>query len=82
MITDELTCQELVEIVTDYLEGALSAEERARFEAHLADCPGCRNYMAQIQTTIRVSGLLSEETIPPAARDGLLYRFRSWKKKA
>ena len=76
----DLTCQELVELVTDYLEGALSAQERARFEEHLAMCTGCRNYLAQMRQTIGSLGRLSEEAIPPQARDDLLGVFRNWKK--
>ncbi len=76
----DLNCQELVELVTDYIEGALSAQERARFEAHLAKCTGCRNYLAQMRLTIRSVGRLSEEDIPAQARDDLLGVFRNWKK--
>lgn len=76
----ELTCQELVELVTDYLEGALPAAERARFEEHLAKCTGCRNYLAQMRMTISSLGRLSEEAIPTQARDDLLGVFRNWKK--
>ena len=76
----ELTCQELVELVTEYLEGSLSAPARARFEEHLAMCAGCRNYLAQMRRTISALGRLSEESISPQARDDLLGVFRNWKK--
>ena len=76
----ELSCQELVELVTDYLEGALPAQARARFEEHLAKCTGCSNYLAQMRRTISALGRLSEESIPPQARDDLLGVFRNWKK--
>ena len=76
----ELSCQELVELVTDYLEGSLPAQARARFEEHLAMCTGCRNYLAQMRQTISSLGQLSEETISPEARDDLLGVFRNWKK--
>ena len=75
---DELACQELVEIVSDYLEGALSDPERERFDAHLEICEGCRRYVDQMQTTIRVVGTLSEEHLAPAAKDQLLQLFREW----
>lgn len=75
----ELTCQELVELVTDYLEQALPPEEQARFEAHLAGCRGCRTYVEQMRQTIAVVGTLTEETIPPPAREDLLTAFRHWK---
>ena len=76
----DLTCQELVELVTDYLEGSLSAAQRARFEEHLTKCTGCRNYLAQMRQTIKLTGKLSEESITPQARDDLLGVFRNWKK--
>jgi len=56
---DELTCQELVEIVSDYLKGALPLDERQRFEAHLEICEGCRRYLDQMRTTILVIGRLN-----------------------
>ncbi|MBP1692587.1 MAG: anti-sigma factor, partial [Chloroflexi bacterium] len=55
-----MTCQQFVELVTDYLEGSLSPEDRARFEAHLAVCDGCEIYLEQIEETIRLTGKLSE----------------------
>ena len=76
---EELTCQELVELVTDYLEEALPAPERARFEAHLNECDGCPLYLNQIRTTIRLVGTLTEDRLAPTARDELLVLFRHWK---
>jgi anti-sigma factor RsiW len=76
---DELACSELVELVTDYLEGALAPAESARLEAHLDDCEGCRIHLAQVRRTIEVVGALTEESIPKEARDDLLAVFRSWK---
>jgi anti-sigma factor RsiW len=78
---DELTCRELVELVTEYLEGALPDEERARFEAHLAECEGCAAYLAQMRDTLRIAGRLREESIAPAARESLLRAFRDWKER-
>ena len=60
-----LTCVELVELVTDYLEGALSPRERARFDAHLAECDGCQAYVEQMRTVIALTGRITEEAIPP-----------------
>lgn len=77
--TNRLTCQELVELVTDYFEGALSPAERARFEAHLGGCSGCQRYLGQLQGTLRLLGSLSEENIPNEAKDYLLRVFRDWK---
>jgi anti-sigma factor RsiW len=75
-----LTCRELVELVTDYLEGALPARERARFEAHLPTCSGCRAYLEQMRTTIRLTGRLTEDAIPEQATAELLRVFRDWKR--
>ena len=76
---NELSCQEFVELVTDYLEGVLPAGDRARFEAHLAICPGCNRYFDQMRLTIAAVGQLTEESIEPAARAELLQIFRNWK---
>jgi anti-sigma factor RsiW len=76
---NELSCQELVELVTDYLEGTLPPTTRARFEAHLSVCDGCARYLEQIRLTIAAVGRLTEETIEPAARDDLMQLFRNWK---
>ena len=77
-----LSCQQLVELVTDYFEGALSPAERARFEAHLGVCSGCRGYLDQLQRTMRLLGTLTEENIPGDARDHLLRGFRDWKRES
>ena len=74
----ELACQELVELVTDYLEDALPQPRRARFEAHLATCPYCRVYIEQMRHTIRTVGHLPADAIPPQALDVLLEHFRRW----
>lgn len=76
---EEISCKELVELVTDYLEGVLPSEERARFEEHLSQCPGCEIYLEQIRQIIRTLGKLNEDSIPPLARDTLLQTFRNWK---
>jgi anti-sigma factor RsiW len=74
-----LSCQELVELVTDYLEGALPAEDRARFDAHIDACDGCTRYLAQIRVTIELTGRLTLEQLDPAAEAALLEAFRDWK---
>lgn len=74
-----LSCQELVELVTTYLDGAMTRRERRRFESHIGDCPNCRTYLEQIRQTIEATGSITEETIDPAARDELLSVFRDWK---
>ena len=75
---DELVCQELVEIVSDYLEGALPEADRERFETHLEICEGCRRYLDQMRTTIHVVGTLTEGDLDPDAREQLLQLFREW----
>ena len=74
-----LPCNELVELVTDYLEGVLTPEERTRFEAHLELCSGCRTYLEQMRQTIEATGRLSDEAVPPEAMEALVAAFRSWK---
>ena len=76
----ELTCREVVELVTGYLEGDLASEDRARFEEHLSVCDGCTNYLGQMRTTLRATGMLTEEQIPEDQRDKLLMAFRDWKR--
>jgi anti-sigma factor RsiW len=80
MPVPEMTCQELVEVVTDYLEGALLPADRARFEEHLATCTGCRNYVEQLRMTLRLAGTLREDHLPPHMRDDLLGAFRAWRR--
>lgn len=77
--SDELSCQELVELVTDYLEGKLSPTDRARFDAHLVGCRGCTAYVDQMRKTIIATHHLSEESIAPEAKTTLLAIFRNWK---
>jgi anti-sigma factor RsiW len=74
-----MTCKELVELVTDYLEGRLSPEDVRRFEEHLELCPGCATYVDQIRETVAVAGRLRDEDLPPGAADALLAEFRDWK---
>ena len=78
----EMNCQTLVELVTDYLEGTLPERDRERLEAHLAACDGCARYLAQIRTTIRLTGMLREEDLTPEAREGLLDVYRAWRSDA
>ena len=80
--TDDLPCQELVELVTDYLEDRLPVSTRARFEGHLTQCSGCRTYLEQMRQTIRAIGRLPTESLDPSARDQLLKVFRDWKRRS
>lgn len=79
-MNEEITCKEVVELVTDYLEQTLLPEVQTRFEAHVADCPGCDTYIAQVQKTITMLHKLTEEQMFPRAREELLEMFREWKK--
>jgi anti-sigma factor RsiW len=75
-----MPCQELVEVVTDYLEGRLSPVDRARFEEHIADCEYCETYLEQMHQTIRTLGRIPEESLSDDARETLLSAFRSWRR--
>ena len=75
-----LVCREMVELMTEYLEGTLNAETRDRFEAHLRGCDGCTEYLAQLRAEIAMSRRLSEDTLDPVYRDRLLAAFRDWKR--
>jgi anti-sigma factor RsiW len=74
-----MTCKELVELVTDYLEGRLSPADQERFEGHLELCEFCVTYIEQIRASVAVVGTLREETLPAGAADALLAEFRDWK---
>lgn len=76
MSVNTLACQELVELVTDYLEGRLSWIDRSRVDGHLAGCVNCSAYLAQMRQTIRLTGRLREEDIAPEMREELLAAFR------
>jgi len=75
----ELTCKELVELVTDYIDGALPANELERFEEHLVYCGPCVTHVEQMRATIRAAGVLQEEDLEPAVADDLLAAFRGWR---
>ena len=73
---DDLACIDAIELITDYLEGALSDADRRRLEEHLASCPGCTEYLAQLQAVAGSLGGLREEQLPPATRDALIASLR------
>jgi anti-sigma factor RsiW len=79
LISEDLTCRELVELVTEYLDGTLAPGERDRFEQHVILCDGCAFYLDQIRTTIAVTGSLTEDSVTPEAQKSLLRVFRDWK---
>lgn len=76
---EPLVCQEVVELVTDYLEGSLSRADRRRFEAHLAGCPHCTEYLAQMRATIRLTGRLEPDDLTVEMRDDLGELYRRWR---
>jgi len=73
------TCREVVELATEYVEGALTAEQATLFEFHLNFCDGCSTFIAQIRATTRTAGALSEELVPEATRARLVEAFRDWR---
>ena len=74
----DLTCKELVELVTGYLDGSLRGRRRRRFEAHLGACDGCTAYLREMEITIRVTGTLTEEQVTDEQKAVLLTAFRGW----
>jgi anti-sigma factor RsiW len=77
---NRLRCEELIELVTDYFDDALSAEQRHGVEEHLAVCRSCNQHMGQMRVTIKAVQGLREESLPPPARDELLELFREWRR--
>jgi anti-sigma factor RsiW len=76
---DDLTCRELVEVLTDYLEGSMSVADRARFERHVGDCTGCTNVLEQFRVTIELTGRLTEEQVSEEQRQAMREVFRRWR---
>jgi anti-sigma factor RsiW len=77
---DHISCQEVVELVTGYLDGALPDEEASLFEQHLNFCDGCVWYMDQLRVTVAAAARLREEDLPPETREQLLTAFRDWRR--
>lgn len=81
MVNDrEISCREMVELMSDYLDGALPEPELARFDAHLAGCEGCTNALDQLRTTVRITGRLAEERLVDEQRELLRSVFRDWRR--
>lgn len=74
-----ITCRELTEVVTDYLEGVMPPEDRARFDAHLELCEGCVNYVSQMRQTVRAVGELDPAEVEATVPDDVLAAFRAWR---
>jgi anti-sigma factor RsiW len=79
LLRRDLVCQQAVELVTDYLEGKLGRPARRRFEAHLAVCPHCTEYLAQMRETISLTGRLTPEDLTPEVRDEVIDLYRRWR---
>ncbi len=75
----DIVCQQAVELVTDYLEGALSRSGRRRFEAHLAGCDHCTEYLAQIRMTIRLTGTVTPDDLTPRMQEEFIALYRQWR---
>ena len=75
----EMACQELVEVITSYLEGSLPEFDRVRFETHLASCASCQEYLEQMQALIRLTGRLTTDSLEPETASSLLTAFRRWR---
>jgi anti-sigma factor RsiW len=73
-----IVCQQAVELVTDYLEGALSPRQRRRYEAHLAGCEHCTEYLAQMRATIALTGTLAPHDLTPQMQDEFIDLYRRW----
>jgi anti-sigma factor RsiW len=76
---EHISCQEVVELVTDYLDERLAPDEASLFEQHVNFCDGCDWYLDQMRTTIATVGRITEEDVPPETRAKLLTAFREWK---
>lgn len=74
-----IVCRQAVELMTDYLDGALSPRDRARLEVHLAECPHCSEYLAQIQMTVAAAGQVEPDDLPADALDELVSLYRQWR---
>ena len=81
-MNNEFSCQEMTEVVTNYLDDALPPDEQQRFERHLSYCAGCGTYVDQMRETIRQTGMIPrEESLPPALRERIVAQFRTWRRR-
>jgi anti-sigma factor RsiW len=79
MSTTDLSCQELVELLTDYIDGSLAPSEQARLDTHLHDCDGCANALEQFRTTIEVTGRLTDDQVAAPEREAIRAAFKRWR---
>ena len=82
IVGDDVACRELVELLTDYLEDAIPARDRATIDAHLAKCDGCTNVLDQLRRTIRITGAIAPEDVPAEQREALRAVFKDWRRSA
>jgi anti-sigma factor RsiW len=73
-----LTCHEVIDLLSTYIDGGLSSDDRHRVEDHLAGCDGCATYLEQMREAIRLTGMVTEEQIPQEQKAALLDAFRDW----
>jgi anti-sigma factor RsiW len=79
MTKQALTCHEVIELLSNYIEGVLPADDRRRVDKHLALCDGCDTYLKQLRETIRVTGMVAEDQVPEDQKAALLAAFRDWR---
>jgi anti-sigma factor RsiW len=75
----DINCAKAVSLVTDYLDGTLTHTERARFEAHMAECDNCTEHIEQIQVTVAAAGRVRDDDLDPQVREDLLNLYRRWR---
>ena len=75
----DITCHQAVNMISDYLEDSLERDDKARLEAHLAECENCSEHLRHIRITVAVTGRLREEDLDPLAREDLMALYRRWK---
>jgi anti-sigma factor RsiW len=80
MSEQALTCREVIELLSNYIDGALSPDDRRRVDEHLALCDGCATYLEQMRETIRITGMVTEEQVPEPDKNALLDAFRDWRR--
>ena len=80
MMAGNMSCQEMTELITEFLDGSMPWFQRIRFQMHVGLCRGCRHYLGQMKLTIKTLGQLPPDPMPPEIRDEMLRRFRNWKK--
>jgi anti-sigma factor RsiW len=80
MSEQALSCHEVIELLSNYIDGALSPDERRRVDEHLALCDGCATYLEQMRETIRITGMVTEEQVSEPDKNALLDAFRDWRR--